>query len=158
MLEPREEKPLHCILEKNKVVSLLIPHFLSGLRCIRMWVGQCNSSENSQQIAAVDKIQACKGMSGKEMRQPYYVEEFHEMVVVKRLKRSEDVQCRYKDVLSLVFWGRFLKQVGWLFLNFGKWKEEIGLNFQSLVLNFLVRVMSFLLPTFHAFDTLLVDF
>lgn len=92
------------------------------------------------------------------MRQPYYVEEFHEMVVVKRLKRSEDVQCRYKDVLSLVFWGRFLKQVGWLFLNFGKLEEEIGLNFQSLVLNFLFRVMSFLLLTFHAFDTLLVDF
>lgn len=123
-----------------------------------MWVGQCNSSDYSQQIAAVGKIQACKGMSGKEMWQPYYVEEFREMVVVRRLKRSEDVQCRYKEALSLVFWGRLLKQVDWLFLNFGKLEEEIGLNFQYLVLNFLVRVMSFLLLTFRAFDTLLVDF
>lgn len=92
------------------------------------------------------------------MLQPCYAEEFHEMVVVRRLKRSEDVHCRYKDVLCLVFWGHLLKQVGWLFLNFGKLEDAIGLNVQSLVLNFLARVMSFLLLTFHAFDTLLVDF
>ena len=143
---------------QNNVVTLLIPHFLNGVSCIRTCEGQCNSSENSQQIAAVDKIQSCKGMSGKEMLQPCYVEEFHEMVVVRRLKRSEDVHCRYKDVLRLVFWGRLLKQVGWLFLNFGKLEDAIGLNVQSLVLNFLARVISFLLLTFHAFDTLLVDF